>query len=76
MNKKLWSYIKGRRKDKASVCMLRVDNRETSDQEAMVNILNRRYVSVFTDEDVSTILDKGKSNVQDMPQIKLTTKGI
>ena len=76
ISKKIWSYIKGRRRENTAISVLKEGDQETSDQREMANILNRQYESVFTDESSSTMPDKGESTIPDMLSLEFTTKGI
>lgn len=61
--KRFWSFIKSKRCETTGVAPLRdIDGLTYSDGESKANILNQQFSSVFnSDEDVSTIPDKGPS---------------
>ena len=58
--KKFWSYIKSTGQESAGVSPLKnEDGFLKSDNQSKANILNNQFESVFTNEDTSSIPDKG-----------------
>lgn len=76
--KRFWSFIKSKRCETTGVAPLRdTDGLTYSDGKSKANILNQQFSSVFnSDEDVSTIPDKGPSPHPAMDNITVTENGV
>ena len=66
--KKFWSFIKNMRKDSAGVAPLRSQRDTFSDASDKAKILNNQFSSVFTQEPIGSMPDKGPSS---FPSMKL-----
>ena len=75
--KKFWSFVKAKRQDSTGVAPLKnKDGFLQSSSTAKANILNEQFVSVFTDEDMTDMPDKGPSDTPSMEDISVNWKGI
>ena len=74
--KRFWSFIKSLRKDTCGVSGLYDNDTLKSEPVEKANILNRQFQSVFTNEDISDIPNKGPSLYETMPIITIDSKGI
>ena len=74
--KKFWSFIKSRRSETTGVAPLRKEGILHSDPVNKANILNDQFVSVFTQEDMHNIPDKGDSPYPDLPEITIHPDGV
>ncbi len=75
-NKALWSYIKGLKKDKVGISSLNFNGKQVDLPKDKAEALSEQYKSVFTDEDLTNIPDKGHSPYATMPDITVTAKGV
>ena len=76
IGKKVWTYIKSKRKDNVGISSLNSGNTEITDNKAKAEILSNRFKVVFADEDVDTIPDMDSSGVSDIDPLEFQTKGI
>ncbi|XP_069109887.1 uncharacterized protein [Argopecten irradians] len=74
--KKLFSYIKTTKKENSDITALRKDGHLLTDTTDKANILNQQFQSAFTQEQNTTIPDKGPSPHPIMPDIHITQQGI
>jgi hypothetical protein len=75
--KKFWSFLKGKKQEASGVAPLRnTDGLIHSDSGTKANILNTQFKSVFTQEDLRSMPDKGPSPYNDMEPITITTPGV
>jgi hypothetical protein len=74
--KKFWSSIKDKRTENNRVSSLRKEGILYSDPVNKANILNDQFVSVFTQEDMHNIYDKGDSSYPDLPDIAIQPDGV
>ncbi len=74
--RKFWSYIRARGKDDVGVAPLMTDDGLVTTGEEKAKVLAKQYESVFTEEDLSNMPNKGRSTVPDMPEIRFRTAGI
>ncbi|XP_069118880.1 uncharacterized protein [Argopecten irradians] len=74
--KKLFSYIKTTKKENSDITALRKDGHLLMDTTDKANILNQQFQSAFTQEQNTTIPDKGPSPHPIMPDIHITQQGI
>ena len=65
--KRLWSYIKSKRKDHCRVGPLKQGSTTYTDSLEKANILNKYFSSVFTVEDNTEPPTMNYSNIPDMP---------
>jgi len=75
--KQFWSYIKSRKQEAVGIAPLK--NRDGfihSDSKAKAEILNDQFRSVFTEEDTTTMPDKGPSPHPTMADITIQSKGV
>ena len=68
ITKRFWLYIKGKRKDKSGIPVLRANCKDITDPEEKANILNDHYDSVFTTEN-PTLPNLDTSDIPDMLSI-------
>ena len=59
-SKRLWSYIKSRKKDNVGIGSLHCDGVVYTDNLDKANVLNRHFSSVFTTEDSYLICTNSK----------------
>ena len=74
--KKFWSVIKSKRSETTGVSPLRKEGILHSDPVNKAYILNYQFVSVFTQEDMRNIPDKGDSPYPDLPEITIYPDGV
>ena len=77
--KKFWQFINSQKKDSGGIPTLKTDSglATTSTQKAdALNSQYQNYQSVFTEEDTTTIPDKGDSPYPSMSNIIFSTDGI
>jgi hypothetical protein len=75
--KKLWSFIKSRRKDTSNVTAL-VNNQGNlvTDSKQKADMLSNQYKSVFTEEDHSNMPDMGPSPYDDLAPLHIGLQGV
>ena len=64
------------RKDSAGVAPLHSQGDTFSDASNKAKILNNQFSSVFTQEPIGSMPDKGPSSFPSMPQIEISTPGV
>ena len=74
--KRFWSFIKGKRCDSTGVSPLMKDGILQSDGNTKAEILNDQFVSVFTNEDMTSLPDLGSSPHPTMPAFTISTEGV
>ncbi len=74
--RKFWSYIRARGRDDVGIAPLMTEEGLVTTSEGKAKALAEQYKSVFAEEDMSNIPDKGESPHQDMPTIIFRTAGI
>ena len=74
--KKLWSYIKGLRRDHTGIASLQSDDTLVTNSLDKAEMLNQQFKSVFTNEPLSNLPDKGPSPHPTMPGISVTCQDI
>ncbi|KXJ28647.1 RNA-directed DNA polymerase from mobile element jockey [Exaiptasia diaphana] len=74
--KRFWSYIKAKKQDQIGIPPLKSDSGLKVDSLAKAETLNAQFQKVFTQEDVSSIPNKGPSNISAMGQIIFDAVGI
>ena len=74
--KRLWSYIKSKRKDHCGVGPLKQGSTTSTDSLEKANILNQYFSSVFTVEDNTEPPTMNYSNIPDMPPITVHINGV
>ena len=70
-HKRLWSYIKSRRKDQVSIPSLQVGDLSYNNSSQKASILNKQFSSVFNNEDTTTVPNLGDSPYPIIPNIKV-----
>ena len=75
-NKNLWRYLKSQKQDHVGVAPLKSDDKLVTDAAGKADILNRQFSSVFTQEQISTMPDKGASPYPNLPKITITRNGV
>ena len=76
-SKKFWSFVKSKGQEFTGVAPLKnKDGFLQSNIQSRANILNEQFKSVFTEEDLTNIPDKGTSATPSMPEIKVDWKGV
>ena len=73
--KTFWSFIKSKTSETTGDSPLRKEGILHSDPVNKANILNDHFVSVFTQEDMYNIPDKGDSEYPDLPEITIHPDG-
>ena len=74
--KRLWNFIKSRKKDSTGVAPLKKEVLTFFDSVNKANIMGDQFSSVFTQEDVSELPDLGQSRTPSTPPIKVNIKGV
>ena len=74
--KRFWSFIKSKRCDNSGVAPLMKDGILQSDGTVKANLLNNQFVSVFTDEDTSSLPDLGRSPHPPVPSFVIKCEGV
>lgn len=75
--KQFWSYIKSKKQESFGVAPLKnKDGFIHSDSKSKAEILNDQFCSVFTEENMSCMPDKGPSPHPTMDRIIIQTKGV
>ena len=75
-NKNLWRYLKSQKQDHVGVVPLKSDHKLVTDAAGKADVLNRQFSSVFTQEQVNTMPDKGASPYPNLPRITITRNGV
>ena len=75
-SKRLWSYIKSRRKDNIGVGTLYCDGLVYTDNQDKANVLNRYFSSVFTIEDTTHLPAITEHNIPVMSPIIISPAGV
>ncbi|KAL8604168.1 hypothetical protein ACOMHN_047380 [Nucella lapillus] len=76
-SKKLWAYVKSKGQESQGVSPLKnTEGYLKSDNCSKAEILNNQFKSVFTEEDLSHMPNKGDSPYQAMDDITVTEKGV
>ena len=76
-SKRFWSFVKSRRQESIGVAPLKDKNGFLkSDSQSKAEILGDQFQSVFTEEDTTSVPDKGTSPFPDMPPITVNEAGI
>ena len=75
-NKRLWSYIKSKRKDQCGIPSLEKDSQTIADSFSKATILNNQFQSVFTDANSTPTVTLEENAFLHMPPINITTDGV
>ena len=75
-NKRLWSYIKSKRKDQCGIPSLEKDNQTITDSFCKASILNDQFQSVFTDTNSTPTVPLEGNTFPHIPPINITTEGV
>ena len=76
VQKNFWSYIKVTNKGRVGTPPLKDNGILNSDSKCKSEILNRRYQSVFSEEESSTVLTLTEPPSPTMPEIVVTQDGV
>jgi hypothetical protein len=77
LSKNFWKYIKSRKKDIMGISPLQnVSGEYIIDNKGKVEILNKQYDSVFTDENLEQTQQLGNSSVPSIDQLNITENGV
>ena len=74
--KRFWSYVNALRKDNSGVIPLKDSEKMNADTKDKADILNRKYESVFTKEDITNIPNPAGISYPSMPNIKVKEEGV
>jgi hypothetical protein len=74
--KRFWSYVNALRKDNSGVIPLKDSEKMHADPIDKADILNRKYESVFTKEDITNIPKPEGTSYPSMPNIKVKEEGV
>lgn len=74
--KRLWSYVKSKRKDSYGVSALKDNGQLITDNQKQADILNSQFSSVFSREDCGSIPDLGPSPYPKASNITVTMPGV
>ena len=74
--KKLYSYINGKRCDSSGVALLKKDGIAYSDPKVNASVMNDKFCSVFTEEDMSRVPVKTSNPFPEMSTFYIDTKGV
>ena len=74
--KRFWSYVKSLRRDNCGVAPLKKDGVMYTENNAMANILNQQFSSVFTREDIQTMPVLPISPYPDIMNITVNIQGV
>ena len=75
-SKPFWKFIKSRRQDHTGVSTLKHNGKIASDSKSKAEMLNHQFCSVFTEEDINNMPDKGPSPYPDMSSITISRTGV
>ena len=75
-NKRLWNYIKSKRKDQCGIPSLEKDNQTITDGFCKASILNDQFQSVFTDTNSTPTVPLEGNTFPHIPPINITTEGV
>ena len=75
VTKRLWQYIKAKRRDCAGIAILKSHGKEFTKPKKKADILNEQYDSVFTLED-PVLPQLPDSPYPDMPNIHIDNNGV
>ncbi|XP_060561750.1 uncharacterized protein LOC132721460 [Ruditapes philippinarum] len=75
-SKKFWKYIKARKQDSVSIGTLKSQGVIADSAESKANLLNSQFSSVFTNENLKNIPDKGQSPYIPMNDIIISENGV
>ena len=75
-SKRLWSYIKSKKKDNLGVGSLYCDGQVYTDNLGKANILNRHFSSVYTTEDISHLPSLNEHSIPAIEPITINTAGV
>ena len=74
--KNLWSYVKCKKRDQVTIPPLDVNGLTVSDSQEKANAINVQFLSVHTEEDVSTLPDLGTSPYNSIATEDITVEGV
>ena len=76
-SKKLWSFVKSKRKDQCTITSLQHNGQSYTDSITKANLFNSHFSSVFTQEDTSHVPNLSNSSpLPDMPSLRINTEGV
>ena len=74
--KNLWSNVKCKKRDQVTIPPLDVNGLLVSDSQEKANAINKQFLSVYTEEDVSTLPDLGASPYNSIITEDITVEGV
>jgi hypothetical protein len=74
--KRLWSYMKGLRRDNSGIAPLKRDGLLHSDPKTKAELLNNQLSSVFTSEDKINMPELGQSKTDNIPTLIVHQEGV
>ncbi|XP_028403960.1 uncharacterized protein LOC114526557 [Dendronephthya gigantea] len=74
--KKFWSYIKSKRQDQVGIPPLKENGLVKTDSASKAEILSNQFQQVFTQEDLTSIPNKGHSEIPMMSSILFNKDGV
>ena len=75
-SKRFWSFIKGKRCDSTGISPLMNDGILQCNSHIKAEVLNDQFVSVFTNEDLSSLPDLGVSPHPIIPSFTISIEGV
>ena len=75
-HKKLWKFLKSKKKDNNSIPTLKVDGEEISETEQKADIMNKYFTTVFTKENYEDMPTLPNPKHTTMPPIHIEEKGV
>ena len=75
-NKNLWRYLKSQKQDHVGVAPLKAPGKLITNAAEKAEILNQQFASVFTEERLEDMPDKGPSPHPISPEITITRNGV
>ena len=70
------SEVAPQKQDHVGVAPLKSDDNLVTDAAGKADVLNRQFSSVFTQEQINTMPDKGASPYPNLPKITITRNGV
>ncbi|XP_072048301.1 uncharacterized protein [Amphiura filiformis] len=74
--KKFWNYIRSLRRESLGIPPQVVNNKFYSTDKGIAEALNQQFTSVFTEENVDQLPDKGISPFEDIPDLHIDLAGV
>ena len=74
--KRLWSFIKNKKKDQCSIPPIRHNNSSITDSHEKSNVFNNYFTSIFTQEDLSSLPELNDSPFPEISPISISLGGV